>query len=145
MKKTVQKIAAGILFVFSFSVLSIEAQEYPDMVGTWSGSVRVVSSGTGEVAQGGMLISEMNIRIMIDHQDQESYMGRIRTSQMSSNDPSARVWGTIRSNGEEALFITSGNARGQLWFHGDSEFEYCTTNMQEDVVRAYCATLAKEK
>ena len=145
MKKVFQKIATWMLLVFTFTAFSIGAQDYPDMVGTWSGVVRVVSAGTGEVAQGGMVISEMNIRIMIDHQDQESYMGRIRTSQMSSSDPSNRVWGTIRSNGEEALFITSGNARGQLWFHGDSEFEYCTTNMQEDVVQAYCAKLAKEK
>jgi len=142
MKNNFQKIATYILLAFTSSAV---AQEYPDMVGTWSGGVRVVSSGTGEVAQGGMLISEMSIRIMIDHQDEESYMGRIRTSRMSSNDPSNRVWGTIRSNGEEALFITSGNASGQLWFHSDSEFEYCTTNMQEDVVQAYCATLAKEK
>ena len=145
MKKTFQKIATWTLLVFTFSAFSIGAQEYPDMVGTWSGSVRVVSAGTGEVAQGGMVISEMSIRVMIDHQDEESYMGRIRTSQMSSNEPSNRVWGTIRSNGKEALFITSGNARGQLWFNGDSEFEYCTTNMQEDLVQAYCAILAKEK
>jgi hypothetical protein len=145
MRRDYQKIAIWVLLVYLCSAFSAWAQDYPDMVGTWSGSVRVVSSGTGEVAQGGMLISEMNIRIMIDHQDQESYMGRIRTSQMSSSDPSNRVWGTIRSNGEEALFITSGNARGQLWFHGDSEFEYCTTNMQEELVRAYCAKLAKEK
>ena len=142
MRNDFQTIATWILLAFTFPAV---AQEYPDMVGTWSGSVRVVSAGTGEVAQGGMLISEMSIRVMIDHQDQESYMGRIRTSQMSSSDPSNRVWGTIRSNGEEALFITSANARGQLWFQGDSEFEYCTTNMQEEVVQAYCAKLAKEK
>jgi hypothetical protein len=142
MRKNFQKIATWILLAFPFSAV---AQEYPDMVGTWSGGVRVVSSGTGEVAQGGMLISEMNVRIMIDHQDQESYMGRIRTSQMSSSDPSNRVWGTIRSNGEVALFITSNNASGQLWFNGDSEFEYCTANMQEDIVQAYCARLSKEK
>ena len=109
MKNKFQKIATCILLAFTFSAV---AQEYPDMVGTWSGGVRVVSSGTGEVAQGGMLISEMNIRIMIDHQDQESYMGKIRTSQMSSNDPSPRVWGTIRSNGEEALFIHQRQCQG---------------------------------
>ena len=131
-----------VLLVFS---IPAAAADYPDMVGTWSGKVRIVSAGTGEVAKGGMMISEIDLRVMIDHQDRESFMGRTRNSQMSSNDPSNRVWGTIRSNGSEALFITSGGAKGQLWFNGSNAFEYCVTNRQDQQVQAYCAELTKEE
>jgi hypothetical protein len=116
------------------------------MVGVWTGDVRVVQAGGAQVAKGGMEISEVSISVTIDHQDQESFMGRSRTSQMSNNDPSVNVWGTIRSTGKEAIFITSNGARGQMWLAEDHQtFEFCITNLVDGQATAYCADLSKAR
>ncbi len=119
------------------------AQDYPDMVGTWSGPVRIVEAGISGVAKGGMMVSDVEVKVIIEHQDGESFLGSTRNSQMASNQPSNRVWGTIRSDGTEAIFITSAGARGQLWFASDKQFEFCITNLQEEQATAYCAKLKK--
>ena len=64
---------------------------------------------------------------------------------MTKDDRSIRVWGAIRSTGEEASFITGGGGRGQLWFMGSEKFEYCVTNMQDEVMTAFCGILKKEQ
>lgn len=127
--------------VFSFA----EDQQYPDMVGVWQGKVRTVQAGVKEVARGGMILNEIDLKVTIEHQEGESFMGKSRTSQMSFDDPSAIVWGTIRSNGEEAIFVTSNGARGQLWFKDPTHFEYCLTNKTDELATAYCAQLTKQQ
>lgn len=133
-------------FCLPYALIS-QAAEYPEMVGTWRGDVRIVESGSAtedEVARGGMSIRNVVLEVVIDAQDEETFMGRSRSSSMSSNQPSNRVWGTIRSKGDEAIFITSTGARGQLWFQAPSTFEYCVTNYNEELFTAYCATLDKD-
>lgn len=124
---------------------AVLAEGYPDMVGRWSGQVKVVQAGTGEVARGGMEIREVELNVDIVAQEGESFMGRTRNSAMGRDQPSNRVWGTIRSTGTEAIFATSAGARGHLWFQGDSQFEFCITNVQEALVTAYCAELQKQQ
>ena len=117
------------------------------MVGVWEGRVRTVSSGPiteGTVARGGMVINEVDLRVTIEHQDGESFMGKSRSSATPGNQPSPRVWGTIRSDGEEAAFITSNGGRGTLWFASGNQLEYCITNLLEDSFTAYCAELTKK-
>lgn len=132
-------IAMGTLL----AALAALAESYPDMVGVWAGTVRTVSSGSGQVARGGAVISEIDLKVTIHHQDGETFVGQSRSSQMSRDDPSVPVWGAIRSNGDEALFIGGNGGRGQLWFVGPEKFEYCLTNMQEQVMTAYCGVLEK--
>ncbi len=134
---------SSLLFIFLVPLSSI-AQEYPDMLGTWRGDVRVVQTGVTGVAKGGMLVSDVNVILEIEHQEGESFMGSTRNSQMPSDQPGNRVWGTIRSTGKEAIFITSTGARGQLWFANAQHFEFCITNLQEDQATAYCANLEKD-
>ena len=135
------------ILLLSFSLISFSSQaaEYPDMMGTWKGHIRTVSSGSAQVARGGAVISEIDLKLTMDHQDGETYIGKFRTSTMTKDDRSIRVWGAIRSNGEEASFITGGGGRGQLWFMGPGKFEYCVTNMQDEVMTAYCGILNKDQ
>ena len=134
-----------LLFLLTFvSVLSFaEDQMYPEMVGVWQGNVRTVQAGTEEVARGGMIVNEVKLKVTIEHQDGESFIGKSRSSAQSFDDPSAIVWGTIRSNGKEAIFVTSNGARGQLWFMEPTKFEYCLTNKNDELATAYCAELSK--
>ncbi len=90
-----------LLFLLTFvSVLSFaEDQKYPEMVGVWQGNVRTVQAGTEEVARGGMIVNEVKLKVTIEHQDGESFIGKSRSSAQAFDDPSAIVWGTIRSNG----------------------------------------------
>ncbi len=137
-----------LLLVFPLVALfPANAESYPDMVGKWSGEVRVIESGRateGIVAQGGMQVRNVHLVLTIDAQQEETFMGRSRNSQTPADQPSARVWGTIRSKGTEAIFITGTGARGQLWFNTPTEFEFCLTSINEELVSAYCATLTKE-
>ena len=119
------------------------AKDYPDMVGVWQGKVRTVQAGVDEVARGGMLVNEIELKVTIEHQDEESFIGKSRSSAMSFDDPSTIVWGTIRSGGDEAIFVTSNGARGQMWFMGPGRFEYCLTNKTDELATAYCAQLGK--
>ena len=97
-----------------------------------------------EVPKGGMEINEVNLVLDVEFQDEESFLGKSRTSATPNDQPSVRVWGTIRSTGDEAIFVTSNGGRGQLWFAGEDEFEFCVANVSEDSATAYCANLAKE-
>ena len=123
------------------------AAEYPDMVGVWKGHVRVISSGqnvSDQVASGGAVLSEVDLKLTIDHQDGESFIGTSRSSNTPNNQPSTPVWGAIRSTGKEALFITSNGGRGNLWFGSKDVFEFCITNLNETVISAYCGVLKKQ-
>lgn len=146
MRKSVSSCFSVSLLALCLSGQQVSAADYPDMVGVWEGRVRTVSSGNvteGTVARGGMVINEIDLKVTIEHQDQESFMGKSRASTTPSDVPSARVWGTIRSNGEEAAFITSNGGRGTLWFESAQTFEYCITNLLENSFTAYCARLTK--
>lgn len=128
-------------------LLDSHAQAFPNMVGTWTGTVQVISSGDIEedrLDRGGVMITEVALELIIDAQDGETFIGRSRNAASPASNPGAHVWGSIRSNGEEAIFITETGGRGQLWFEDDSEFEYCFTNLEEGSITSYCARLSKE-
>jgi hypothetical protein len=134
-----------ILLLPVLCIQEAAAEAFPDVMGTWSGDVLIVQAGTSQVAKGGMEIADVNLKVQIDYQHEGSFMGRSRNSQMPGDQPSVRVWGTIRSNHREAIFLTSNGGRGQLWFDSEGKsFEYCITNLQNEVATAYCAQLTKE-
>ena len=133
-----------LLFLGCLSGL-VYAADYPDMVGVWKAELRTISSGGGQVAQGGMVVSEVEAIVRIDHQDREVFLGKVRLSSMTKNDPSVTMWGTIRSNGKEALFIGSDGTRGPIWFIDDRSYEFCVTNLAEDgAMMAYCGVFHKQ-
>ena len=136
--------AAFTLFLLSCLSCPLFADSYPDMVGVWRGDVRLVQAGVSGLAKGGMMVSDVKTTVTIEAQDGESFMGKTRNTQMTSNQASNRVWGTIRSNGKEALFITSAGARGKIWFENEKRLEFCVTNLQEEQATAYCANLDKD-
>jgi hypothetical protein len=62
---------------------SVWAAEYPNMVGVWAGSVRVVSSGqqvSDQVARGGALIQDLDLTVTVNYQDREAFMGESLSS-----------------------------------------------------------------
>ncbi len=134
-------ITATILL--SFASLSIAA-DYPNMEGNWKGHVRIIESGISKgVSTGGMSLTESELAVTIEHQVEGSFIGKSRNSVMSASQPSTRVWGSIRSNGKEAIFLTGNGGRGQIWFETDTRFEFCVTSSSEETVTAYCAVLNK--
>ena len=136
-------VVLAVIFPFS----SLFAADYPEMVGTWKGNVRIAESGLtteGEVAKGGIQISNVVMTVRIDAQDGETFVGKTRTTATPPDQPSPAVWGTIRSGGKEAIFLSENGARGQLWFKDATHFEFCVTSMNETVATAYCAELTKQ-
>ncbi len=134
-----------ILFSLLFLSYPSSAQDYPDMVGVWKADLRTISAGGGQVADGGMVISEIGATVTIEHQDREVFLGKVRLSTMTKNDPSTTMWGTIRSNGKEAMFIGSDGTRGPIWFIDDKSYEFCVTNLAEDgSMMGYCGVFKKE-
>ena len=139
-------IYGSVLALILSSSTPAGAQQYPDMVGLWAGTVRVVSSGNIErdrLDRGGIVISEVELELRIDAQDGETFIGRTRSFNQSGVDTGIHVWGSIRSTGDEALFITEIGGRGHVWFEGPEEFEYCLTNLNENALTSYCARLHK--
>ena len=124
------------------------ADQYPDMVGVWKGPIRTISSGgsaDSQVAKGGALIEEVNLKVTIDHQDGETFIGKVRLSNMTKDQPSIPLWGAIRSDGKEAIYIGGNGARGPLWFLDENTYEFCTTNIADGVMTAYCGIVTKQK
>jgi hypothetical protein len=119
------------------------ATEYPVMIGVWQGNVRIVSSGS-DVAQGGAVISNVELTVTIEYQDGESFLGNSRSSTTPKGQPSLTVWGAMRSTGDEAIFVNSDGSRGSLWMKGKDSFEYCLTNLLDSVFTAYCGVLKKK-
>ena len=142
------RIAILLLLSFFPHVLSAAdqpEQAYPDMVGVWKAHLRTISAGGGQVAKGGMVISEIDATVTIEHQDQEVFLGKVRLSTMTKNDPSTKIWGAIRSDGKEAMFIGSDGTRGPIWFIDDTSYEFCVTNLAEDgAMMGYCGIFRKE-
>ena len=119
--------------------------EYPDMVGVWKGQLRTMSSGGGQVAQGGVVLEEVGATVTIEHQDEETFIGKVRLSNFGKDQPSVRLWGAIRSNGKEAVFLGSNGAGGPIWFLDENSYEFCNTNLSDDgVMTAYCGVFKKE-
>ena len=116
------------------------------MEGRWVGNIRVVTSGTsGQVSSGGAVISESELVFTVDYQDGETFIGRSQSSDTSGSSAGISVWGSIRSNGLEAMFVTSTGGNGLTWFENPTVFEYCYTNVTEETATAYCAVLTKEE
>lgn len=136
-----RKIITMILLVLP-SMAS--ASDYPEMEGIWKGHVKIIESGIGKgVSSGGMSITETELIVTIEHQFEGSFIGKSRGSTTPSDQPSTRVWGSIRSNGKEAIFVTGNGGRGQIWFEKKTRFEFCVTNSSEGSLTAYCAELDK--
>jgi hypothetical protein len=135
-------ISLALLSLTSF----VSAADYPHMEGTWKGNVRIIESGIAQgVSSGGMNITEAELIVTIEHQVEESFIGKSRSTSTPSNQASTRVWGSIRSNGKEAIFLTGNGGRGQIWFENDTRFEFCVTSESLETVTAYCAVLNKER
>ena len=137
-----------LALLFLIPAFPVNAADYPDMVGKWTGDVRVVESGRGTeggVARGGMQVRDVGLTVYVDAQEGETFIGRIRSTATPADEPSPRVWGTIRSTGNEAIFATSGGARGQIWFDASDKLEFCLTNVSEELVTAYCANVSQQK
>jgi hypothetical protein len=136
-----------VVLILVVAIPSALAADYPEMVGVWKGHLRTISSGpglAGQIAKGGAMINEADATVTIEHQDQESFLGKVRLSTMTKNDPSVRLWGAIRSNGEEATFMGSDGTRGPIWFINDTSYEFCVTNMTDnEVMTAYCGVFTK--
>ncbi|MCH8265118.1 MAG: hypothetical protein IIC10_06935 [Proteobacteria bacterium] len=143
MATSLSRISAAILLLFTQSAISAE---YPNMEGRWVGDIRVVTSGTsGQVSSGGAVISESELVFTVDYQDGETFIGRSQSSDASGSSVSINVWGTIRSTGLEAMFVTSTGGNGLIWFESPTVFEYCYTNVTEETATAYCAVLTKKE
>lgn len=131
------------LLVVSLSGIAAAA-EHPDMVGVWTGAVRLVSSGDqveGEVARGGALISDVQLTVSVVHQDGEVFIGESVSDAPGST--ATPVWGAIRSTGREGVFVTANGGRGNIWFTTSTQFEFCFANQNQAVMSAYCAILRK--
>lgn len=137
------RITAVLLVLFAHSALSAE---YPNMEGRWIGHIRVVTAGTSsQLSAGGAVISESELIFTVDYQDGETFIGHSQSSDVSNSSAGTRVWGTIRSNGEEAMLVTSTGGNGLIWFESATVFEYCYTNVTEDTATAFCAKLTKQE
>jgi len=142
------RMRTHIIMIFSLCLAQATfGDSYPDMLGTWSGQIRVVSSGESlndQVATGGAVISEMALKLTIHHQDGATFIGKVRSSLTPKSQPSNAIWGAVRSNGKEALFVTSAGGRGNLWFGKSNSFEFCITTLDEKTISAYCGVMVKE-
>ncbi|MFT5690909.1 MAG: hypothetical protein ACI92E_000233 [Oceanicoccus sp.] len=137
------KIFPLYLYFALLASTHVFASDYPDMLGVWSGNVRIVSSGE-DVAQGGAVISNVDLTVTIEYQDGESFLGSSRAATTAKSQPSLTVWGAMRSTGEEAIFVSSDGSRGQLWMKAKDSFEYCLTNLLDGTFTAYCGILKKK-
>ena len=131
-----------ISLVVGFVICSASAADYPEMEG---GTVRTVSSGEqvrAEVARGGALIQDVVLKLVVSYQDQEAFIGE-STSDAADGQP-VSVWGAIRSNGKEGVFVTANGGRGNIWFTTPNQFEFCFANQTQEQMSAYCAVLNKQ-
>ncbi len=131
------------LFVGSF-IGGAFAADYPNMEGVWAGTIRTVSSGEqvrDQVARGGALIQELELKLSVSYQDEEVYMGE-SVSDAPDSQP-VPVWGAIRSTGKEGVFVTANGGRGNLWFITPTQLEFCFANQTQAQMSAYCGRLDK--
>lgn len=135
---------AIVVFIASAAASAFCAADYPDMMGEWTGPVRTVSSGSevsDQVARGGALIQDVNLRFTVSYQDREVFIGESISS--VANAQPVPVWGAIRSTGGEGVFVTGNGGRGKVWFISSTEFEFCFANQTAEQMSAYCAKLTK--
>ncbi len=83
----------------------------------------------------------MNLRLEITYQDGEVFVGESMTDAPRAQP--TPIWGAIRSTGKQAIFVTSGGGRGNVWFNTPTQFEYCFTNQTQALMAAHCAVLKK--
>ena len=121
-----------------------QADGYPNMIGDWNGLVRVVNSRQsveGQVDPAGAVITQVSLTLRISYQDEEVFVG-----ESFVNHPRRAivpVWGAIRSNGREGVFVNGQGGRGNLWFEAPTELEFCFANVDEAQLAAYCGMLVK--
>ncbi|MCZ6659425.1 MAG: hypothetical protein O7C67_19240 [Gammaproteobacteria bacterium] len=133
-----------VCLFLGFLVSGAYAADYPNMQGVWAGTVRTLSSGEQvrtQVARGGALIQDIELRLTVNYQDQEVFIGET-ISDLPDAQP-VPVWGAIRSTGEEGVFVTANGGRGNIWFTNPSQFEFCFANQTPEQMSAYCAVLDK--
>ena len=131
-----------LLSVFTGTVC---AADYPSMEGVWQGQVRILASGDqvrGEVARGGALIQDIELRVTVNYQDREVFIGE-SLSNLADAEP-VPVWGAIRSTGKEGVFVTANGGRGNIWFTSATSFEFCFANQSQEQLSSYCAVLEKQ-
>ncbi len=133
-----------VCLFLGFLMSGAYAADSPNMQGVWAGTVRTVSSGEQvrtQVARGGALIQDIQLRLTVSYQDQEVFIG-----ESMSDLPDAQpvpVWGAIRSSGEEGVVVTANGGRGNIWFTNPGQFEFCFANQTQEQMSAYCAVLDK--
>ena len=133
-----------ICLFLGFLMSGAYAADYPNMQGVWGGTVRTVSSGEQvrtQVARGGALIQDIELRLMVSYQDQEVFIGE-SISDLPDAEP-VPVWGAIRSTGKEGVFVTANGGRGNIWFTNPDQFEFCFANQTPAQMSSYCAVLDK--
>ena len=87
------RLVTILSFASSLFALPVIAADYPNMVGTGKGHIRVVSSGSSlddQVAQGGAVLSEIDLKLTINHQDGETFIGKTRASTTPKSQPSGK-------------------------------------------------------
>ena len=134
-----------LIYLFSgFLASGAYAADYPNMEGVWGGTVRTVSSGEqvrSQVAKGGALIQDLELKLTVTYQDQEVFIGE-SISDLPDAEP-VPVWGAIRSTGREGVFVTANGGRGNIWFTSPGQFEFCFANQTPEQMSSYCAVLDK--
>ena len=134
-----------ICVLLGFVASSTFAADYPNMEGTWSGTVRTVASGAqvrDQVAPGGALIQDIVLKLTVSYHEQEVFIGE--TTSSAPNSEPVSVWGAIRSNNKEGVFVTANGGRGNIWFITANQFEFCFANQTPEQMSAYCAVLDKQ-
>ncbi len=129
---------------WGFFMSGAYAADYPNMQGVWGGTVRTVSSGEQvrtQVARGGALIQDIELRLTVSYQDQEVFIGET-ISDLPDAQP-VPVWGAIRSTGKEGVFVTANGGRGNIWFTTPTQLEFCFANQTPEQMSSYCAVLDK--
>ena len=98
----------SILFLLLVYSSHIFAADYPDMVGAWSGQVRVISSGenvSDQVAFGGAVLSEQIITVTINYQEGETFIGNSRSSGFADETRSNTALPTLRSPSSQPIAV----------------------------------------
>lgn len=132
------------IFLVLLANLSYGA-DYPSMTGQWIGTIRTVSTGEQvrtQVARGGALIQDQEIRMDVSYQDREVFIGET-TSNLPNATPIS-IWGAIRSTGKEGVFVTANGGRGNIWFTAPGVMEFCFANQTQEQMSAYCGMLRKQ-
>ena len=117
-----------------------EAQEAPNLVGTWTATMEGVMQGTesehAEVPTG-VLIGKMDWALEIERQEGWSFAGTWASSKAS--DP---VVGMVRPDGALHMVDNDGIFTGAL--NGETEMEVCRSEVDAGSMMVHCGTLTRQ-